>query len=280
MALMAQARVCLTYDFDAVSLPLWVFDAWDAPTMLSRGLFGADVGVPRLLDLHDKYDIPATFFTTGHTIDSFEERAGEIHDRGYDIQHHGWDHVSPVDYDTREEEREDLVRGIESIRDLTGEKPTGFRSSAWALSEHSLGLLEELDFEWDSSLMATEFQPYWAPDGWEAPRDGVFKRGEPTDLVEIPPSWQRDDFPPLEFIWGGNWGFASEDATFQRWRDQFDYMHENVDNGVYVLTMHPQVSGRSELISRHEDLIQYMQGKDGVEFKTMEAVADEFRENN
>lgn len=277
---MTGARVCLTYDFDAVSLPLWVFDAWDAPTMQSRGLFGVDVGVPRILELHDKYNIPATFFVTGHTADSFPEAVGEIVDRGHDIQHHGWDHVSPIDYENREEEKADLERGIESIRDVTGEKPTGFRSSAWALSKHSLELLEELGFEWDSSLMATEFQPYWAPDGWEAPRDGPYTRGEPTNIVEIPPAWQRDDFPPLEFIWGGNWGFASEDRTFQRWRDQFDYMYENVDDGVYVLTMHPQVSGRSELIMRHEKLIQYFKGYEDVKFTTMDDVAKEFRDRN
>lgn len=274
---MARANVCLTYDFDAVSLPLWVFDAWDAPTAQSRGLFGADVGVPRILDLHDEHDIPATFFTPGHTIDSFPEAAGEIHDRGYDIQHHGWDHISPLNYDSVEEEREDMERAVDSIYDLTGEKPTGFRSGAWALSEHTLGLLDELGFRWDSSLMATEFTPYWAPDGWEAPEDGPYQRGEPTDIVEIPPNWQRDDFPPLEFVWGGNWGFAPADATFGRWRDQFDWMYENVDGGVYVLTMHPQVSGRSELIMRHEQLIEYMKRKPDVAFKTMDTVAEEFR---
>nr|WP_027119278.1 polysaccharide deacetylase [Natronorubrum tibetense] len=276
------SKVCLTYDFDAVSTWLWSYDSWDMPTRHSRGVYGANVGAPRLLDLHDKHDIPATWFVPGHTIDSFPEISAEVWDRGYDIQHHGWSHTGPATYETKEDEKADVDRAIDSIVDLTGRKPTGYRSPAWDYSENTLDILDEVGIEWDSSKMASDFEPHWLYGGWSAPEDGAYDRGEPTDIVELPVSWQRDDWPALTFTWARphRMGYVSEDSLFQRYYDQFDWMHENVDDGVFILTLHPQVIGQAHRISRLEELIEHMNSKDDVEFEEMDAVATEFRENN
>lgn len=77
--------VCLGFDFDAVSGWLHGYEVIDSPTKLSRGESGARVGVPRILDLLDRLDVPATFFTPGHTIESHPEVSGDIHDRGHSI---------------------------------------------------------------------------------------------------------------------------------------------------------------------------------------------------
>ena len=276
------SKVCLSYDFDAVSTWLWSYDSWDMPTRHSRGVYGANVGAPRLLDLHDKHDIPATWFVPGHTIDSFPEISAEVWDRGYDIQHHGWSHTGPATYETKEDEKADVERAIDSIVDLTGREPTGYRSPAWDYSENTLDILDEVGIEWDSSKMASDFEPHWLYGGWSAPEDGAYDRGEPTDIVELPVSWQRDDWPALTFTWARphRMGYVSEDSLFQRYYDQFDWMHENVDDGVFILTLHPQVIGQAHRISRLEELIEHMKSKDDVEFEEMDAVATEFRENN
>jgi peptidoglycan/xylan/chitin deacetylase (PgdA/CDA1 family) len=252
------------------------------PTRHSRGVYGAKKGAPRLLDLHDKYDIPATWFIPGHTIDSFPEICGEVYDRDYDIQHHGWSHTGPAKYDTKEDEKADVDRAIESIVDLTGEKPDGYRSPAWDYSENTLEILNEVGIEWDSSKMASDFEPHWVYGDWSAPEDGPYDRGEPTDIVELPVSWQRDDWPALTFTWSHphRMGYVSEDSLFQRYYDQFDWMHEHVDDGVFIMTMHPQVIGQGHRLSRLEELIQHIQQKDDVEFKEMHEVATEFRDNN
>lgn len=275
---MSDATVCLTYDFDAVSTWLWSYDSWDMPTRHSRGVFGAEKAAPRLLDLHDKYDIPSTWFIPGHTIDSFEEACGDVWDRGQDIQHHGWSHTGPATYETKEDEQADIERGIESIQDLTGREPTGYRSPAWDFSQHTLDILLDLGFDWDSSKMASDFEPHYVYGNWSAPEDGPYDRGEPTDMVELPVSWQRDDWPPLTFTWARphRMGYVSEDSIFQRWYDQFDWMYDHKDGGVFILTMHPQVIGQAHRIMRLEKLIQHMQTKDNVEFKTMDEVAQAF----
>lgn len=279
---MSNATVCICYHFDAVSTWLWAHNSWDMPTRHSRGVFGAEVGAPRLLDLHDEYDIPSTWSVPGHTIESFPEISGEVYDRGHEIQHHGWTHKGPSTFESKEAERQDIERGIESIRDLTGEKPVGYASPAWDFSEHTLDILRELDFLWDSSVMASDFHPHYVYGGWSAPEDGPYDRGEPTEIVELPASWQRDDFPPLTYTWSNphRMGYHSEDSIFQRWYDQFDWMYENIDGGVFVLTLHPQVIGQAHRIMRLEALFQHMQSKDDVEFKQMTTVATEFKENN
>jgi peptidoglycan-N-acetylglucosamine deacetylase len=72
--------VNLGVDFDAQSLWLGAFNM-PTPAMMARGEFGAMVGVPRLLELYRKYDIKTTWFTPGHTIDTFPDVCKEIQAR-------------------------------------------------------------------------------------------------------------------------------------------------------------------------------------------------------
>jgi peptidoglycan/xylan/chitin deacetylase (PgdA/CDA1 family) len=268
-------RVCLTFDFDAVSPWLHVDDGRNTPVNRSRGLFGAEVGAPRLLDLLADHGVPATWFTPGHTLDSFPDVAARIHAEGHGIQHHGWSHTRPGDYGSREAERADLERGIESVERVTGSSPTGYRSPSWDFSEHTPELLADLGFEWDSSAMAREFEPYPLRVD-DAPPDGPYDRGRELDVVELPVSWHRDDWPALGHSRGK--GVADEAAVFRDWRESFDWMVRNVDDGVFVLTMHPQVIGRGHRIERLEGFVEHVAGRPDVEFARCAEVAAEFRE--
>ena len=113
-------------------------------------------------------------------------------------------------------------------------------------------------------------------------RYSLTDRGRELDVVEIPVSWQRDDWPALTFTWSRphRMGYVSEDSLFRRYYDQFDWMHEHVDDGVFILTMHPQVMGQAHRITRLEEFVQHIEQKDDVEFKEMDTVASEFRANN
>jgi UDP-glucose 4-epimerase len=59
----AELSVCLSFDFDAMSV--WVAQT-DNPATISRGEFGA-VAIARILALLDKHGARATFFIPGHT---------------------------------------------------------------------------------------------------------------------------------------------------------------------------------------------------------------------
>jgi peptidoglycan/xylan/chitin deacetylase (PgdA/CDA1 family) len=262
--------VCLTFDFDGVSPWIHSFKSPDSPTELSRGLFGVDVGAPRVLDVLDEYDVESTWFTPGHTIDSFPERAEEVWSRGHDVQHHGWSHTRPGEYESAAAERADIERGIESIVELTGRRPTGYRSPSWDFSTHTLDILRDLGFEWDSSQMATDFSPYFVREDWAAPADAPYERGTETDIVEVPVSWQRDDFPAFAF--SRDRGFTNERSVFRQWREQFDWMVDNVEEGVFVLTMHPQVIGQAHRIDRLESFVEHVANAPNVAVETVDAV--------
>src|SRR5215510_9358457 len=59
----ARVAVCLSFDADTEA-PL-LRDGTTSPTSLSASDYGAESGVPRILAMLDRYQIPATFFVTG-----------------------------------------------------------------------------------------------------------------------------------------------------------------------------------------------------------------------
>lgn len=272
------AAVAVQYHFDAVSIWLNRFGYVDEPGKHSRGLFGVQEGAPRVLELHDRLDLPATWFIPGHTIESFPGICGEVWERGYDIQHHGWSHAGQADYEGREDVRVDLVRGMEAIEALTGRPPTGYSSNRWGtFTGDTIDLLIELGFEWDSSLMGREFTPYYVRTGWSAPPDAPYEPGEESGLLEFPVSWRRDDWPHLQIEKGIDTVGPAVDETrlFESWREQFDWMYEHVDGGVFNLTLHPQVIGQAPLPDRLEALFEHMRARPGVEFTTFDELADD-----
>jgi len=102
--------VCLTFDFDALSVWLGGYPSV-TPAMLSRGEYGARVGVGRILNLLAAYDVPATFFIPGHTAESFPDAVEAILAAGHEVAHHGYGHRDPS-MQNPDEERHSLERGL------------------------------------------------------------------------------------------------------------------------------------------------------------------------
>ena len=61
-------QVCFNPHFDAVSLWLGSFGGADSPCDISRGVFAAKRGVPRLLEFFRRYNITTTWHITGHSM--------------------------------------------------------------------------------------------------------------------------------------------------------------------------------------------------------------------
>ena len=85
--------VCLTFDHDHLSG--FIARGLTSPTAISRGEYDVVV-IPRLVALLGRYDIKATFFTPGHTIDSTPEAVTPYVEAGHELAHHGWTHRLPV----------------------------------------------------------------------------------------------------------------------------------------------------------------------------------------
>jgi peptidoglycan/xylan/chitin deacetylase (PgdA/CDA1 family) len=258
--------VCLTFDFDAMSIWLAMGGA-ARPSALSRGEFGARVGLGRILALLERESVPATFYVPGHTVDTYPELCRDIAERGHEIGHHGYLHESPADLDPAEERRV-LERGLEAIERATGVRALGYRSPGWELSDVSVELLLEYGFEYDSSMMAQDFELYRCRQGDVASRDGAYVFGREVDLVEFPVSWSLDDYPQMEFVKSlALPGLSGYDKALGMWTTDFDYMVENIPGGVFGITFHPQVIGRGGRMRILERLIAHIEDTPGASFR-------------
>ena len=83
----------LTFDVDAET-PILAQGARYARhlTTMSHQAFGPDVAVPRILDLLDRLDVPATFFVPGWVAERRPHLVPSIADRGHEVAHHSYSH--------------------------------------------------------------------------------------------------------------------------------------------------------------------------------------------
>jgi peptidoglycan/xylan/chitin deacetylase (PgdA/CDA1 family) len=261
--------VCLSFDFDAVSL--WISTFKQAtPTPVSRGEFGARVGIGRVLDLLTEKKVAATFFVPAHTAVSFALAVRPILEAGHEIGAHGYCHEAPVGM-TREAESDLIDRSLVKLRHAFGNDftPLGYRSPAWDLSDNTVDLLLERGFLYDSSMMADDYRPYRARRNDRVDEHG-FSPGQVTPLIEMPVAWELDDFPYFSFINKPLFGpLRSPADVFQCWKDEFDYCHNRIADGVFTLTLHPEIIGRGPRIEMLGRLIDHMKGRSDVVFRTL-----------
>lgn len=268
--------VCLTFDFDAVSLWIGTFRL-TTPTPVSRGEYGARVGVPRILRLLEKHGIPATFFVPGHTAAVFADAVGAVAGAGHEVAVHGYLHETPVGLE-RVQEAAILDRAIDILERTAGTRPVGYRSPAWDLSPHTIDLLAERGFLYDSSLMTDDFRPFLARSGDTVDADGTIRWGQPSAIVEFPVAWELDDFPHFSFMTRpSNTGLRNHEDVGSIWLSEFAYCHEHVSDGLFTLTLHPQVIGRGPRIEMLDRLIAAMKARPGTEFVTMRRAAEVWR---
>lgn len=285
----AEKEILVSYgvDVDAVAGWLGSYGGENSPFDISRGLFAGEVGVPRLLDLFDKYGITATFFIPGHSIETFPKEMEMVVQAGHEVGAHGYSHENPLEM-SPEQEEDVMKKSLELIEQLTGKKPNGYVAPWWEFSNVTAELLVKYGFKYDHSLMHDDFTPYfvrvgdtWTKIDYDKPAAEWMKplvRGKETGLVEIPANWYLDDLPPMMFIKASpnSYGFANPRDIGQQWIDQFDWVYENMDYAVFPMTIHPDVSGRPHVLKMHERIIEHINKHDGVKWMTMNEIADDF----
>ena len=234
--------------------------------MVSRGEFGP-IGVRRILALLSEFNAPATFFVPGGTAITYPRSVAAIRDSGHEIGHHGWIHENPVNL-PYEEERRILEKGIEALEQVVQIRPAGYRSPSWDNSPNTVNLLVDFGFEYESSLMGNDFEPYWCRIGDKWTASEPYEFGEPTRLVEMPVSWHLDDWPWFEFIPGHAQGLRSPATVLEIWKSEFDYLYHQIGRGVLVFTMHPQCIGRGHRLMMLREFLEYLLLHSGTGFTT------------
>ncbi len=231
------------------------------PVVLSQGEYDIKAGVPRILRLLKKHGLKAAFFVPGEVAEKYPETVKSIVREGHEIGHHGYAHRNMANC-TLAEEKEDLEKGFNALRDIAGQRPVGYRAAATDMSTNTLDLLTEYGLTYDSTMMDSDL-PY------------VIKT-KAGAIVELPMKWLLDDwvhfgfnyFPPLEY----QSGVSSHRKVLEIWADEFSAVHQ--EGLYYMLVMHPQLIGVPSRAMMLDNLISGMKrfGKE-VWFATPSEVA-------
>ena len=236
---MSKINVCLTFDLDAETVQV---RKKEDIVRISKGQFAINRGVPRILDLLERKNIQATFFTCGWVADEYPETVELIHSKGHELAAHGYLHEE-LDKCSRDEEEEIHKKTFKALRKITNEV-IGFRAPYWQMSENTLDLIAEQGCLYDSSLMADD-RPY-----------KIITNKYEKSLIEFPVEWFLDDWILFEQKQ------LPPSSVLEIWLRQFYALKRSKDiekeMKVFNITMHPSCIGHCYRLQTLKDLITVM----------------------
>lgn len=238
----ARVAVLLSFDVDNETIAI----RFGEPTVgsLSQMQYGARVGLERIVRLLDAHRIPATFFIPSVSLAITPTMAGVIKKSGrHEFGVHGWIHELNITLPDSAE-RALLTKAIAELTQMTGTKPTGYRAPSWNFSPNTMSILRDMGFRYESSLMADD-RPY-----------ELLQNGQPTGIVEIPVEWILDDAPLFD---PRGQSYMNPRDVARVWMDEFDRAYD--EGTIFVLTMHPHISGHRSRIVALEQLIAHIEAK-------------------
>lgn len=164
------------------------------------GEYVLNQGMPRLLDLYEKYGVKATFFYTGHIAKLFPEVVRMAFDRGHEVGSHGLTHEVNQAFDvlTPEEQLSHLKQSKQILEDIIGEEVVSFRAPAARVDKRFPEILKEAGFKVDSSVSSQRLDMMFSFGALKklhwltAPRkayftqsNNIFKKGD-SEILEAP----------------------------------------------------------------------------------------------
>ena len=253
----ARCAVALSFDADHETIPLR--DSDESPMRISQGQYGHRQAVPRILKLLACEGVPASFFYPAVVALLYPEEVKRVAVEGHEIGIHSWIHEANTTLPPGAE-RELTLRAADTLTRIAGSRPLGIRTASWDFSTETLAIIREMGLLYDSSLMADD-------DAYE-----LLDNGEPTGIVELPPEWIRDDAVYYNMVrFSALRPYTPPSAVEEIFRAEFDGAWD--EGGLFLLTMHPHVSGHRSRLPVVARLIAHMKAKGPCWFATHAQVA-------
>ncbi|HKA49873.1 MAG TPA: polysaccharide deacetylase family protein [Candidatus Dormibacteraeota bacterium] len=267
--------ICMSVDYDAVST--WTAAGQTGLRTLSRGEF-AEYATPQLLEIFKRYEITTSWYIPGTTALQYPDSVAQVAGAGHEIANHTLRHEDiaalPLD-----QMRYSLTRTNEILERITGQRPVGARLTGADLGDGTcLKVMADEGFRYDSSLLGG-YRPFWAPSPHTIDAEGLIRRAEPLDMVELPFVWILTDFSQFEFHYGPPQYRAlllNARQVEEVWRDEIDDLIRRDPAGFLMFALHPQVIGRGSRLAMLERVIEYALERK-CRFATAAQIADEFR---
>lgn len=227
-------------------------------------------GMPRLLELYEKYNVHATFFYTAHIANLYPEVIKMILPYGHEVGSHGYSHNVNQAFDllSFKEQKEHLKKSKEILEDISGQEVISFRAPAARVNNNTVQALIETGFTIDSSISSQRLDMFMSFGGvkklnWlTSPRlpyftdkDNIFKKGD-SKLFEIPIS-------AMGFPYIGT--FMRIFPELNRFTRKFLYLETKINNRPFVFLTHPnefidEARDTSKIQKRSSNYISYLLG--------------------
>ena len=150
----------------------------------------------KILDLFEKYQIKATFFTLGYIAEKFPDLIKKIDNKGHEIASHSYAHLD-IRKTTEKDFENDIVKSIEILEKIIGKRVLGFRAPYFSIDKKSFWAMKILSkyFKYDSSIFPVKTPLYGIRN---APRN-IYKpnltnpsiEDVKSELIEIPLATDR-----------------------------------------------------------------------------------------
>lgn len=144
-----------------------------------------------ILELFEKHNVKATFFTLGYIGEKYPELIKKIYDSGHEIGSHSYAHID-LRKISKDDFEKDFHKAKNILEQIINEKIEGFRAPFFSINKTNSWILEILskNLSYDSSIFPVKTNLYGVPD---APRTAYkpnftdITRNNPNGkLVEIP----------------------------------------------------------------------------------------------
>jgi len=212
--------------------------------------YGSRAGFWRLMRLFDRYGIKITCYAVAMALARHPDAARAMVEAGHEIASHGW---RWIDYQNVPEdvEREHMRLAIDTIRDLTGERPLGWYTGRLGPNTRRL-VVEEGGFLYDSDAYNDDL-PYWLPPGTY--------EGQGAPHLVIPYTLDVND---MKF--GTAQGFNQGGDFFTYARDAFDALYAEGETAPKMMSvgLHTRLIGRPGRVRGLEKFLDHVMAHDKV----------------
>src|ERR1051326_4616244 len=219
--------------------------------------YGNRVGFWRLLQVFDEFQIPAVLAINGSAVRTYEAISRAALDRDWEFIGHGF---TQKNMQKVENEREDIVKTREAIRDFTGRPPRGWLGPGLTETWETPDILIEEGFEYVAD--------------WVLDDQPVRLKTRTKPIVSIPYTQECNDVAMMLI----QHHTAAEYRT--RAVDQFDQIYEDsaVSARIMALVVHPYIMGVPHRVQYFRDSIAHMRERSDVVFWTGERILDWYTE--
>jgi peptidoglycan/xylan/chitin deacetylase (PgdA/CDA1 family) len=215
--------------------------------------YGNRVGFWRMLEVFDEAQIPAVLTINGSAIRTYEPIARAALDRGWEFIGHGFTQKNMQKVDN---EREDIIRTREAIRNFTGKPPRGWLGPGLTETWETPDVLVEEGFDYVAD--------------WVLDDQPVRLKTRTRPIFNLPYTQECNDVAMMLI----QHHVAAEYRN--RAIDQFDQIYRDSANSarVMALVVHPYIMGAPHRLRYFREAVQHMRARSDVLFWTGERILD------